>query len=459
MFNPIFQRVFPEIMKESFHNLRKSITSLNTFMHFITDGARNGFTRVDLALDNLLTLVVRNDFELLNHILNDYFVEYVPYYGHVVDRIEKVMDETMVMLSTVVNQRYPAKVYTVQQTIKGHICLLLASLNELSSMNSGSRSRRTETIPSRSSSDWVHFDRCRTFETNITNILQELAFSNGSGTTFGRLDETPLSNSDMNTLYKLCQMFASDKCVGDLPLELITAARATKQINLHILQAIDIGAGFDDNTYLNNKQDILRKLLATAAWFSEQLAAYSRGRTTKIELAKVITQSLLSDTERTLDLIITAMERTHITQLLSKTNEVLRNVKVWYKASLNAITALVPFYDNNGIEDRLRNLQIWRHPIAMLETAEILQFQYSVTDSWRSWGLSIRLEDFVLRENATTMISTAIDQYRQILQSEIIQIRRGYKRAKDDVVEAIKNVMKDFANVYRESLMDSKFVR
>ena len=426
-------------------------------MHFIADGARNAFNRIDLSLDNILKFVVHEDFELLNHILNDYLAGYIPHYGHLVDRVEKVMDETMGMVPVVANHRDPAKMNAVRQAMKGHVFLLLASLNKLSSLNSYSGSRIIKTIPSRSHIDQVRLNTCQTFESNISDMLEEIVFNNCSGTIFRRLDGTPVS--DMNKLHKLCQTFTSNRCVGELPSRLLSVIRATKKIHFEILQVMEIGPGFDNTFYLHNEQNDLDELLITADWFSEQLAAYSSGRTTKIELAKVITQSMLSDTERILDRIITAIDRKHITQLLSKTNELLQNVKEWYNASLHAVTALNPFYDDRGIEDRVRNLQIWRHPIAMLETADILQFQYTAAESWRSWGLSIRLDDFVLRENATTMISTAIDKYRQILQSKIIQIRRGCKRAKEDVVESMQNVMKDFANVYKESLMDNTFVR
>ena len=136
----------------------------------------------------------------------------------------------------------------------------------------------------------------------------------------------------------------------------------------------------------------------------------------------------------------------------------LRNVTKWYARAFDDIPSLVPFYDRSDIEDRMRALKIWRHPVARLRTAGILQFKHPTSESWRTWNVSSNLQDFGISGNAITVISTFIEEYIQTIESELIQIGMESTHARDDVIQTFKSVIDDFSNVRFESTMGSNFV-
>ena len=450
----ILQRVSPEHIKHSFHNLHSTISKLNAFLHFITDVAPTSFQRIGLALNNIMEILVRGDFEFLNQHLGGL----APSYGYLVERIQKVLDETMAMLTAIVNGYDPTKTEVVYRTMKGHAKLLIASFNMLSFMNSYPGSVIGNDVPNRAVSDHIRGRKCQTFQTDMKNILKIKLLTNTSGRMFEMPGRIPLSESDMNELYKLYKMYTTNECVRELPSKWESLVRVMYKTNLEILQVVNDRSRIDDTLYMENKRDNLHKLYITAVWLSKQLKAYSENKTAKIELSKVLTHSMFSGLQFTLDHIVTAVERKHINPLLSMTNRILWNINNWYIKSMNVITALLPFYDNSGIDDKVRSLKIWRHPMVRFKTADILQFKYQASESWQSWGLSTTLEEFVLSGTATKVISTTIEEYRKVLQSELTRIGIEYKRASEDVIRSFKDVIDDFRMVHKESVMGSDFI-
>ena len=342
--------------------------------------------------------------------------------------------------------------------MKGHAKLLIASFNMLSFMNSYPGSVIGNDVLNRAVSDHIRGRKCQTFQTDMKNILKIKLLTNTSGRMFEMPGRIPLSESDMNELYKLYKMYTTNECVRELPSKWESLVRVMYKTNLEILQVVNDRSRIDDTLYMENKRDNLHKLYTTAVWLSKQLKAYSENKTAKIELSKVLTHSMFSGLQFTLDHIVTAVERKHINPLLSMTNRILWNINDWYIKSMNVITALLPFYDNSGIDDKVRTLKIWRHPVVRFKTADILQFKYQASESWQSWGLSTTLEEFVLSGTATKVISTTIEENRKVLQSELTRIGIECKRASEDVIRSFKDVIDDFRMVHKESVMGSDFI-
>ena len=449
-----FQRVSPEHMKKSFHNLHNTITKLHAFVHFIANIARNVFQRINLALENLMEFVVLEDFEFLIQNLS----WSAPRYGFAIDRIQKLLREIISVLPAIVNETDSTKIETVCQSMKGYVNHLIASFDMLSFMNSHPGSSDNNDVPSRLVSDQTRLDECQTFQTNITNILENRVLNNQSCGMLDRLKSITLTDSDINRLYVMYKMYMANKCVSELPIKLEYFVRTIDEIRLFITRVMRSTPGFDNDLYLINERHHLHKLETTAAWLANQLKTYSENRTTKIGLSTGTVQPRLSDVELTLDRILYAVEKNNINPLLSATNTILRDIVSWYSQSLNAVTALIAFNEDSDIEDKTRTLIIWRHPLAKLETKDVLQFKHTASESWRSWDLSTNQQEFIFNGKATAMISTIIGEYRQVLQSELTQIWLECKRAMEDVTGSIKDVVDDFRNIHKEGLLGRDFV-
>ena len=296
------------------------------------------------------------------------------------------------------------------------------------------------------------------FQNNMTTILQNRLLINQSGGMIHGLKAIPLTDSDMNELRVWYKMYTANNCANELAMKLKHLVSTMQQIKSYILRVMGGRHHLNNAFQMENERYRLQKLKNTASWLSEQLTNYSENRTTKIEMANGPIHSILSNVERTIDGIVNLIEINSITPLLSATNTRVKDMMSWYRQLLNAVTALIAFYGDSSIEDITRALKIWRHPVAVFETTDILQFKHSASESWRSWSSGIDQQEFVLSGKAITMISTALNDYRQALQSEITQIRMGCKSVREDLIGAIEDVIDDLRNVLKESSLRSNFV-
>ena len=414
--------------------------------------------RINLALKNLVDMVFHKDLELLYGIVTDYLHGYDVHYGHVVDRFHVVMGEIL-MLPAEGNESRRMKTYKAKPSIRSRANVLVSLLETLSFTDSKDRGERSKFIPRRLVIDLLRFSKCQIFQSNMTDIFQTKVLRNGYDRLYEHRDTILLSKSDTEELYELYKMHTLNKCVNELQSQLESIVRAKDKANTNILQIYELSPKFENAQYLETEREHLYKLEATATWLLEQITAYSGNRTTKIELSKSISGSILSNIQITIDRIVSVVERKIINTLLSMTNDISSTLMQLYSKSLGVFSALVPIYDDTDIEDRLRTMKIWRYPVARLETADILQFKYRASESWISWEMDTTLEEFVAGGHATEATSSKIELYRDILKSELLQIRTKCKHARHDVIRAIKDVIDDFTNVHIESLMGRDFVQ
>ena len=428
-------------------------------MHLITDVSKTALERINTALDNMLELVVQRDLEYMIQILIDYFGVYNTHYGHVVDRTQQALAEVMMMFLIMVNESDQAYIAKVNPTMKARAHILKASWDTLSKLDSTPGLRIVDYMPNRYVSNQFRLSKCETFQSNVTELLQRTVLREDyEDMSAGVLDAVLISNSDMNELQTHHMMHTSNNCVGELRSELDSLILKTYKTISEMLRLLKSRPRFENNVHVENGQFYLQQLRDTATWLSKQLAAYSENRTSKIDLSEYINSTMLSNTELALNHTVSSVMRKSINPLLSMADSILHNTKEWYNKSLNAFLTLVPFYDDSDIEDRLRALEIWRQPVARMETANILQFQHPASESWRTWDLDTSLYEFIYGGFATAMITKPIDMYRQILQSELIKLGMECKQAKDDVIGAFEDAIDDFESIRIESLMGSNFV-
>ena len=437
----------------TFRNLHNLITKIDIFIRLTTDISRNVFERINRALDNIVGLVVQKDLEFMYRMLVDYFGVYHTHYGYLVNVNQKALEEIIAMLPITANESDPMYTDKVNPTMNGRVHLLI---DQVSFIKSNPETKWIKYIPSRLARNELSSTNCQTFQTNIRDVVERTVLRNKSGDIPGDSYMIYLSRYDVNELNRLYMMHTSNECLSALASELDLLIRSTNDINVAILQILASRPRFEYK--MNNEQVYLHTLKSTATWLSQQLMAYAENTTTKLEISESFTSAMLSNIELALDRIVAGIERKSINPLLAVTESILKDTKEWYDKSLNALLALVPFYDDRGIEDRLRAWNIWRHLVARWETTDILQFRYPASESWRSWELSITLEDFVRNGSATTMISSMLEEYRQILQSELFKLQMECHNAKENVIGAIQDVRDDFQGIRTKSLLESNFV-
>ena len=391
-------------------------------------------------------------------ITTEYLRGYGVQYEHLVAKFHVVMGEIL-MLPVKANESRRIKTYKAKPSVRSRANFLVSLLETLSFTDSKDTRERNKFIPRRLVIDLLRFSKCQIFQSNITDIIQTKVLRNGNGRLSEDLDIILLSERDTEELYELYKMHTVNKCVNELQSQFDSLVRAMGKANTKILQIFELSPKFENSEYLETEREHFYKLEATATWLLEQITAYSGNRTTKIMLSRSISGSMLSNIQITLDRIVSVVERKIINTLLSMANALSSTLKQLYSKSLGVFATLVPIYDDTDIEDRLRSLKIWRYPVARLETADVLQFKYRVSESWRSWKMDTTLEEFVAGGHATKATSRTIELYRDILKSELLRIQAKCRDARQDVIRAITDVIDDFTNVHIESLMGSDFVK
>ena len=173
-----------------------------------------------------------------------------------------------------------------------------------------------------------------------------------------------------------------------------------KGISMDTEQSLYTGQGIDEDDYWNILRKDLDNLKAISTLMNSHLLSYVANKTTKIELSNSIGRHTLSSLERSFDRLISATMSKGLQPLLKKASELGKDMPSWYKEVLGILQMSVPGYEDRGV----KFLHIWRHPVALLETEEILNFRYSVFDAWRSWETSTNFANFIVSGNAGRLV-------------------------------------------------------
>ena len=397
----------------------------------------------------MITLVAEVDLELVKGILSNYYTGYEARGAIIVYSLQILIEET----STRLNKVFDESVSTLEnRTLTGMIKIISASLDALRSANSFPE-QGIKDAPS-------HLLHSNPYgcEDAITSMMVNLSRSSVVTNRGNRFISIQQTQSQINNLHDFYKMQRVRGCVTGLELSLnailsltIELERSMNYISI-IRDAIVYG---DDLKITRSDLDILKDNID---WLSEQLSDYSQNRTTKIKLSNQINEAMLSDIVNAMNHIISVINVDIIEPFLFHTRNMGREIPRMYLNILNAMRMLEPYYDEMDIEEKLRALKIWRHPVAILDTVDVLQFMYPASEAWRSWALSVSLNELVLSGSAAKTISSMVKEYTTVLTDELLRMRSEFDNDRDDTTETFNKVSTDLKKVRTESVMEDDFI-
>ena len=210
----------------------------------------------------------------------------------------------------------------------------------------------------------------------------------------------------------------------------------------------------DEDDYWNILRKDLDNLKAISTLMNSHLLSYAANKTTKIELSNSTGRHTLSSLERSFDRLMLATMSKGLPPLLKKASKLGKDMPSWYKEVLGILQMSVPGYEDRGV----KFLHIWRHPVALLETEEILNFRYSVFDAWRSWRTSTNFTNFIVSGNAGRLVSNVSKEFTNTLRLELLELKMKFERIRNEAFQSLDAVINDFADIQRERSTDEKFV-
>ena len=439
-------------MRRFVEDLYKVTDNIEDFMYLSTNLSRAAVERMDTALNNLVEHVARSDLKLVGHILTDYVIGYGSNHAIKAETTDGFMAGVFAMLPTYSRE---TDFHGYRQMIAGFIEFLGASLDTLSSVYLMSGGDTLKDAPIRMISDDTSSKKCRNLQQDIRIVLNNTL----SDFVANWANETLFSQKSLAyNLSSMYRQFVVNKCANELVFKFNKLSNIVKDLDMHTERLLNKDSDFDNDDYLKSFEVDLNSLQNTVNWFTTKLSSYSQNQTTKIKLSNVMTKTMLDNIVSSLDHVISNIEMKVIQPLLSKTDGIKKNMKRLYRKVLEGTFALVPHYDDTGVEDKLRALNVWRHPEARLDTLDVLKFKYPASESWRSWGVRVSLGDFLASGNAATLVSRILEDYSHALQLEMLRIKEQYVNAKGDIIQAFTNLRSDLANIQTQSLMANDFV-
>ena len=441
-----FQRVQASHMKYFIESLHNVIGNLNHFIGLSVNRSAASFNRINIGINKMVQLVVQADLEYLNGILTDYHDGYEVQHAIIVYISQVLLQDTFPLLSLVVSGDW---LVTENETLSTlYAQMLTRSLNDVLSVNANPKSG-TKDAPSR----LLHgpHNDCEQY---IESILNQWSMYTE------RRDKAFQQNvSSINISYEFYMVQNIYNCIKGLESNLNGISFITDELNNTMTQPGDKGDDLDFYKHSEKMSNELNILQNVSDWLSQKLSAYSENRTTKISLANQITSSMLLNIKEAMNRILSLINVDVIEPLLSRSSDVDKDVPRLYRKILNAMRSLTPYYDGTAaVEDKLRLLQIWRYPLARMDTTDVLQFMYPLSEAWRTWALSVPLHEFVSSGSAVKVVSSMVNEYSTVLTKELLQMRSLHENSRNNVIKNFKKVLGDLARIQTESAMADDFV-
>ena len=436
------QRVQPEYIKYSMESLYDVVHKINAFVSLVDKVSHSELLRIGNCLLDLLKLVVQSDLKSMRKMFAEHMLWFKSNILITGEQSQYFWDKLFATLPAVVSAQNAIEMKTLasQQILPVYLDIRLPI--ELP---------RNENVSDPGQFKWKE---CQNIYNNISGFLMRVTSIENSQLEVGAVSNLAGQYS-FQVVNKLYQKHLFYDCVDEMDLAMNAFEEELDGIAVDVENILQIIPGMNDAAYWNMIKDDLNQLNITSLWLSELVASYAANKTTKIELSNIIGQNKLSDIEFLLDHISSVITTKGIVPLLEKISELDINADIWYTKALDIVQMLVPSYEDRGV----KSLHIWRHPVALLETEDILKFKYGISDTWRSWEMSATLNDFIVSGNAKGLILNITKEFANTLYLELVQLKMHFRNARHEVLKSFADVINHFTDIQQEGLIGDEFIQ
>ena len=429
---------------ESLHDIAYKI---NTFVLLVKKISKSELNRISDSLLEFIKFVVQSDIHAMRNIFEEYDVWVKLNRFMSVEKNQYFWDELFATLPAITSLENVTDVTNLRnkQTLSVYQEILLP-------INLYSKANVNNSIEGEPNNDEVNGTECLHIYNEIREILRQTESFNNSH----RGDDVSTSTGQysphvVNNLY---QNHIAYNCVDEIGNIMNDFVKELQKISMDVANILQITPGIDEDGFWDILESDLNGLNAISISLSEQISSYAANETTKMKLSNFIGQNMVSDVEFLLDRIISVITIKGIDPLLERVSELNMNTHSWYKKALEVLQTSVPSYEDRGV----KSLHIWRHPVALLETEDILKFKYGVSDTWRSWEMSTSLDDFIISGDAKRLILNVTKEFSNTLHLELMRIKTQFRNARHKVLGSFAEVISHFTDIQREGSTGEKFM-
>ena len=428
--------------------MQRTVNNLRTFMWLSVNSTGPSLERINMAIKQLI-LLVKEDILAVRETIEVLWKVYKSNYDTYVGGLQYLQS-----IIKVVGELYNYSLYVLKTRNvdwgQGFVSFGETFLTNVANMHFSVTDAATQGMNMRLVADLDDWEECKRKMANVSEKARDIL----SGSFNSQNDDDVSAYMTFDNHQE-----NSFECIDDLSKQFHTAMRTLDKLASEIDKLFTAYAfnyekiAVTVNEKINHLENFTIRLI-------RGMAAYARNETAKIDLSDTIGSGTLTDVTELVKAILNVIALNAINVLLSRTDALTQHVIKWYITGLESIGKLGSHFDSHRrIEDKMRNLNIWRDPVVRLDMANILNLKYDLGESWETWSSEIPLSELLMHRLFVGIIAGIAERYRDLLRKELLEIRAGYVLSIDQITNSLTRLAEDYESMRGESLLDDNFVR
>ena len=219
------------------------------------------------------------------------------------------------------------------------------------------------------------------------------------------------------------------------------------------------GSNFDFDSFKESFQEDLTAISASASWLYGQISKYIMHDISKLDLAnRLLKSKTKDDLVRYMETIFFKTDIDAISKLRTEARELKTTTQNGFIAGLGGINNLLPYFQSDEIEYKLRNLSLWRQPIVDLRSSGVLTYAYNFDETWRTWPLSVSLQNLITPRGSQYIVNI-LDRYMAGINDALYELQQVLLTSKDEAVVALDLLWRELQSYKQQSQINDDFVR
>ena len=434
----MLQRIVAQNIEITANRMHDVANNIQSFLWLTTNSSGVIFENINTAVTTLFKFVVLDDFSRIQQIIKHRSREYYTKHAFAVSSLLQSLNWIIHSIPGI--GRASDDVYR-DSTLVFHIRHILSIATDNKKMSLvDAVIRRLVLRPNQ-------WKRCHDTFRNFVAIL-----SNSS-----EVSNTNSVDKNWHVLSSFYDIKDLNPCLHGLKTDLTHVGNENEIMLETIRNIVHFSMLFNYSRFLVGAQDDLSNLQQKALWFSKQMQLYAQNKTTKLDLSKNVTISLINEVEKVINKILTYLDRDIIERLEMLGDTIEKQVRNFYVKGLAAMMTLDAYYNNDDIEEELRMLKIWRQPVFQFSIPKVVGFEYSAPLSWKSWPNSITLQEFVLGKSHDQIVSKVTERYGNGMQHELVRRQYEFTRIKDGIISSLYELLDELKHIQRDSVLNEVF--
>ena len=440
----LFQRVIPARIRKLLENIQSVNAAFDTFELVLINVSALVVQRVDKAIAKMYELVL-SDVELIANLIQ----QKNAMYDQVFKRYFEISGYLFPYLMNTLNS---IEVYCVSDRYNRSLRLLIGRMDITTFLTNKTivyqRSTRNKGC---SGQPWtLHNSRpdCQASLERIIKTINNASVSLSGPCPSDRITVTRTGN-------KMHWVWAKN-CLTEYGSALHSANHELYEIANRIKRNIDPEFIFNYDQILGKISD-MKVIHEMAERVAVLFTSYSHHQINKLDVAKLFI-NLFSGDDNHYDRILWTLDKYAFSYLTSKIDTMEEDTQRLFSDAFRIIESVMPYCNGDDTEQRLRNLSVWRYPLARLDVQDILSFKYTSEESWESWSLKLSFKQLMDTKLGEKLLGDIVTSYSSVLRGNILEIKSEIAESVSRIYYAIGLLVDDLKTFQKDNTINSDFI-